>query len=101
MQGEGGDTSPDAWDRLNKAKERLQIYKKEMDEAKKQAMEDFKEDDNPDKPQFFAQWAPLNANAYLVAVQNWYVKSYFVYNPTKLWMSLMELGKPARTRQTM
>ncbi|QKD57396.2 uncharacterized protein FOBCDRAFT_241937 [Fusarium oxysporum Fo47] len=69
--GEGGDTSPDAWDRLNKAKERLQIYKKEMDEAKKQAMEDFKEDDNPDKPQFFAQWAPLNANAYLVAVQNW------------------------------
>lgn len=46
--------------------------------AKKEAMEDFKDDDNPDKPKSFAQWAPLNANAYLVAVQNWYVKPYLV-----------------------
>ncbi|KAI8213855.1 hypothetical protein K4K54_005668 [Colletotrichum sp. SAR 10_86] len=69
--GKGGDTSPDAWDRLNKAKERLAIYKKELDDAKKEAMQDFKDDDNPDKPKSFAQWAPLNANAYLVAVNNW------------------------------
>ncbi|KAH6987327.1 hypothetical protein BKA56DRAFT_629594 [Ilyonectria sp. MPI-CAGE-AT-0026] len=69
--GAGGDTSPDAWDRLNKAKERVEIYRKERDVAKKEAMEDFKDDDNPDKPKSFAQWAPLNANAYLVAVQNW------------------------------
>lgn len=75
MQGKGGDTSPDAWDRLNKAKERLAIYKKELDDAKKEAMQDFKDDDNPDKPKSFAQWAPLNANAYLVAVNNWYVSS--------------------------
>ncbi|KAF4980572.1 hypothetical protein FZEAL_3444 [Fusarium zealandicum] len=69
--GPGGDNSPEAWDRLNKAKERLAIYKKEMDETKKEAMQDFKDDDNPDKPKYFAQWAPLNANAYLVAVKNW------------------------------
>ncbi|KAI8308826.1 hypothetical protein K4K59_009719 [Colletotrichum sp. SAR11_240] len=69
--GKGGDTSPDAWDRLNKAKERLAIYKTELDDAKKEAMQDFTEDDNPDKPRSFAQWAPLNANAYLVAVNNW------------------------------
>ncbi|KAK2593000.1 hypothetical protein QQS21_009290 [Conoideocrella luteorostrata] len=69
--GKGGDTSPDAWDRLNKAKQRLEIYTTEKDAAKKRALEDYKEDDNPDKPKSFAQWAPLNANAYLVAVQNW------------------------------
>jgi hypothetical protein len=43
-----------------------------MEDARKQAMQDFKDDDNPDKPKSFAQWAPLNANAYLVAFQNWY-----------------------------
>ncbi|KAF4500137.1 hypothetical protein FAGAP_3714 [Fusarium agapanthi] len=67
----GGDNSPDAWDRLNKAKERLAIFRSELDDAKKQAMQDLKDDDNPDKPNSFAQWAPLNANAYLVAFQNW------------------------------
>ncbi|SCV52475.1 uncharacterized protein FFB14_12620 [Fusarium fujikuroi] len=69
--GAGGDNSPDAWDRLNKAKERLAILRSELDDAKKQAMQDFKDDDNPDKPKSFAQWAPLDANAYLVAFQNW------------------------------
>ncbi|KAF5579315.1 hypothetical protein FPANT_9684 [Fusarium pseudoanthophilum] len=48
--GAGGDNSPDAWDRLNKAKERLAILRSELDDAKKQAMQDFKDDDNPDKP---------------------------------------------------
>lgn len=42
-----------------------------MNEAKKQALQDFNDDDNPDKPKSFAQWAPSNASAYLVAVQNW------------------------------
>ncbi|KAI3587992.1 hypothetical protein IWW34DRAFT_860817 [Fusarium oxysporum f. sp. albedinis] len=69
--GAGGDNSPDAWDRLNKAKERLVILRSELDDAKKQAMQDFKDDDNPDKPKSFAQWASLNANAHLVAFQNW------------------------------
>ncbi|KAH7486946.1 hypothetical protein FOMA001_g5026 [Fusarium oxysporum f. sp. matthiolae] len=70
-KGAGGDNSPDAWDRLNKAKERLVILRSELDDAKKQAMQDFKDDDNPDKPKSFAQWASLNANAHLVAFQNW------------------------------
>lgn len=39
-------------------------------------MQDFKRDDNPDKFKSFAQWAPMNAPAYLVAMQNWYVNSY-------------------------
>ncbi|KAL2691269.1 hypothetical protein Neosp_001650 [[Neocosmospora] mangrovei] len=69
--GKGGDNSPDAWDRLNKAKERLAIYKKEKDAAYDEAILDFKRDDNPDKQKSFAQWAQLNATAYLVAVQNW------------------------------
>uniref|UniRef100_A0A0D2XJ26 Uncharacterized protein n=1 Tax=Fusarium oxysporum (strain Fo5176) TaxID=660025 RepID=A0A0D2XJ26_FUSOF len=51
--------------------ERLAILRSELDDAKNQAMQDFKDDDNPDKLKSFAQWAPLNANAYLVAFQNW------------------------------
>ncbi|KAG7417821.1 hypothetical protein Forpe1208_v004389 [Fusarium oxysporum f. sp. rapae] len=55
-----GDNSPDAWDRLNKAKERLAILRSELDDAKKQAIQDFKDDDNPDKPKSFAQEAATN-----------------------------------------
>ncbi|KAH7212136.1 hypothetical protein DER44DRAFT_860764 [Fusarium oxysporum] len=47
--------------------ERLAIVRSELDDVKNQAMQDFKDDDNPDKLKSFAQWAPLNANAYLVA----------------------------------
>ncbi|KAF4434648.1 hypothetical protein FACUT_7707 [Fusarium acutatum] len=52
--GAGGDNSPDAWDRLNKAKEKLAILRSEMEDAKKKAMQDFKDDDNPEKPKSFA-----------------------------------------------
>lgn len=41
-----------------------------------QAEKDFKQDDNPDKPKYFAQWYPLNADAYVVAIKNLYVKSH-------------------------
>ncbi|KAL9573224.1 hypothetical protein ACKAV7_002909 [Fusarium commune] len=45
---------------IYQAKERLAILRSELDDAKKQAIQDFKDDDNPDKPKSFAQEAATN-----------------------------------------